>query len=82
MSETSQEETIILKNGRILFPTIDLPIENTEAKTEDGIPYGNLNLHEPPKGRTVLNSAETVQPSTVVIDNSVETGQTGGKKKL
>ena len=60
---------------------MDLQTENTEAETEDGISYGDLNLHEPPKHRTVVNSAGTVQPNRVAVDNSVETGLSRNGKK-
>lgn len=60
---------------------MDLQTENKEAETEDGISYGDLNLHEPPKHRTVVNSADAVQPNPVAIDNSVETGLSRNRKK-
>ena len=58
------------------------PTPYTDTKTGDGIPDGNVDLHESFNSRTVVNPTKTVQPNTEAVDISVEPGQTSNKRKV
>ena len=52
----------MINDGGFTISVVDAPMQNTEAKTEDGITDRNIDLQGLSNGKTIVNSVQTVQP--------------------
>ena len=53
----------IINDGPFTISVVEVPMQNTEAKAEDGITYRTIDLQGLSNSRIIVNSVETVQPS-------------------
>ena len=51
----------IINDGPFTNSVVEVPMQNTEAKAEDGINYRTIDLQGLSNSRKIVNSVETVQ---------------------
>ena len=51
----------IINDGPFTNSVVEVPMQNTEAKVEDGINYRTIDLQGLSNSRIIVNSVETVQ---------------------
>ena len=51
----------IINDGPFTNSVVEVPMQNTEAKAEDGINYRTIDLQGLSNSRIIVNSVETVQ---------------------
>ena len=58
----------IINDGRFTISVVDVPMQNTEVKTEEGITDKTIDLQRLSKSRIIVNSVETVQPDPEAVE--------------
>ena len=58
----------IINDGRFTISVVDVPMQNTEVKTEEGITDKTIDLQRLSKSRIIVNSVETVQPNPEAVE--------------
>ena len=58
----------IINDGRFTISVVDVPMQNTEVKTEDGITDKTIDLQRLSNSRIIVNSVETVQPDPEAVE--------------
>ena len=58
----------IVNDGRFTISVVDVPMQNTEVKTEEGITDKTIDLQRLSKSRIIVNSVETVQPDPEAVE--------------